>query len=56
MTKEDVQMLAEWLEKNKDHRLNLIEKEAVKAVLRKAGTVGELVETALNLLKKAGGV
>ena len=56
MTKEDVQMLADWLEKNKDHRLTLIEKEAVKVVLRKSGTVGELVETALNLLKKSGGV
>ena len=54
MTKEDVQLLAEWFEKNQDHRLNLLEKEAIKAVLRKAETVGDLAETALKLLKKGG--
>ena len=52
MEREDIQLLVAWLEANKDHRLTLLEKEAVKAVLRKAGTVGELVETALKLLKK----
>ena len=32
--------------------MNFLEKEAIKAVLRKARTVGDLMETALKLLKK----
>ena len=52
MEKEDFQLLADWFEKNKDHEMNFLEKEAIKAVLRKSKTVGELAETALKLLKK----
>ena len=52
INEEDLKLLTEWLEKNKDHKLNFIEKEAIKLALRKADTVGDLVETALNLLKK----
>ena len=52
MEKEDLQLLLEWFEKNKDHEISFLEKEAVKAVLRKSKTVGELLETALKLLKK----
>ena len=52
MEKEDFQLLADWFEKNQDHELNFLEKEAIKAVLRKCKTVGELAETALKLLKK----
>jgi len=52
MEKEDFKILMEWFEKNQDHELNFLEKEAIKAVLRKAKTVGELAETALKLLKK----
>ncbi len=52
MEKEDVQLMVEWFEKNRDHELNFLEKEAIKAVLRKSRTVGDLFETALKLLKK----
>ena len=52
MTQEDVQLLAKWLEEHQEHKLTFLEKEAVKAVLRKANTVGELVDTALKLLKQ----
>ncbi len=52
MEKEDLQLMVEWVEKNKDHELNFLEKEAVKAVLRKSRTVGDLFETALKLLKQ----
>ena len=31
MEREDIQLLVDWLEANKDHRLTLLEKEAVKA-------------------------
>lgn len=40
------------MEKNREHKLNFIEKEAIKAVLRKAGSVEDLLKTALDLLKK----
>ena len=53
MDREDLQLMIDWVEKNKDHALNLLEKEAIKAVLRKSKTVGDLFETALNLLKKS---
>lgn len=53
MEREDLQMMIDWVEKNKDHELNFLEKEAIKAVLRKSKTVGDLFETALNLLKKS---
>ncbi len=52
MEKEDIQILMDWFEKNRDHELNFLEKEAVKAMVRKARTVGDLMETALKLLKK----
>ena len=52
MEKEDLQLMEEWVEKNKDHELSFLEKEAVKAVLRKSRTVGDLFETALKLLKQ----
>ena len=52
MDHEDVKLLVDWFEENKDHRLNLIEKEAIKLAVRKADTVGDLLETALKLLKK----
>ena len=53
MDENDVKLLVDWLAENKDHKLNLLEKEAVKLALKKANTVGDLVETALKLLRKA---
>ncbi len=52
MNQEDLKLLMDWFEQNKDHRLNIIEKEAIKMAVRKAGTVGDLLQTALSLLKK----
>ena len=52
MEQEDIQLLVKWFEQNKDHKLNFIEKEAIKLAVRKADTVGDLLQTALNLLKK----
>ena len=52
MSDEDLKLLLDWLEANKDHKLNFVEKEAIKLAVRKAGTVGDLLQTALNLLKK----
>ena len=52
MEQEDLKLLMDWFEKNKDHKLNLLEKEAIKLAVRKAGTVGDLLQTALDLLKK----
>ncbi len=52
MSEEDLKLLTEWFEKNKDHKLNFVEKEAIKIAVRNAGTVGDLLETALKLLKK----
>ena len=52
MNHEDLKLLMDWFEKNKDHRLNLIEKGAIKLAVNKASTVGDLLETALNMLKK----
>jgi len=52
MTNEEWEMLRDWVEKNREHKLNFIEKEAIKAVLRKAGSVEDLLKTALDLLKK----
>ena len=52
MEQEDLKLLTDWLEANKDHKLNFVEKEAIKMAVRKAGTVGDLVRTALDLLKK----
>ena len=52
MEQEDLKLLTEWFDQNKDHRLNLLEKEAIKMAVRKAGTVGDLLETALKLLRQ----
>jgi len=52
MDPNDLKLLVDWLEKNKDHELNFLEKEAVKMAVRRARTVGDLVKTALDLLKK----
>ena len=52
MNDEDMKLLTEWFEQNKDHKLNFIEKEAIKLAVKKADTVGDLMKTALNLLKK----
>ncbi len=52
MEKQDIELMVEWFEKNRDHELSFLEKEAVKAVLRKSRTVGDLFETAMKLLKK----
>ena len=53
MEQEDIQLLVKWFEQNKDHKLNFVEQEAIKRAARKASTVGDLLETALGLLKKA---
>ena len=52
MNQQDLKLLTEWFDQNKDHRLNLLEKEAIKMAVRKAGTVGDLLETALKLLRQ----
>ena len=52
MEQEDIKLLVEWFEENKDHKLSFLEKEAVKMAVRKANTVGDLLQTALDLLKK----
>ena len=51
MNQEDLKMLMDWFEQNKDHKLNFVEKEAIKLAVRKANTVGDLLQTALGLLK-----
>ena len=51
-TGHDVQLLVDWFDRNKDHRITLMEKEAIKLMLRKVGTVGELADTLLKLLRK----
>ena len=52
MTQEDLKLLTDWFEQNKDHKLNLLEKEAIKLAVKKAATVDDLFQTAMNLLKK----
>ena len=52
MNSEDLKLLMDWFEENKDHKLNFLEKEAIKLAVKKAGTVGDLLKTALDLLKK----
>ena len=52
MDQEDLKLLMDWFEENKDHKMNFIEKEAVKMAVRRAETVGDLLKTALDLLKK----
>ena len=51
MDQENLKLLMDWFEQNKDHRMNFLEKEAVKMAVRKADTVGDLLNTALKLLK-----
>ncbi len=51
MNEEDLKLLMDWFEQNKDHKLNFLEKEAIKMAVRKADTVGDLLQTALGLLK-----
>ena len=51
MNDEDLKLLTDWFAKNKDHKLNFLEKEAIKMAVRKADTVGDLLQTALGLLK-----
>ena len=51
MNQEDLKLLMDWFEQNKDHKLNFVEKEAIKLAVRKANTVGDLLQTALGLLK-----
>ena len=51
MNQEDLKLLMDWFEQNKDHKLNFLEKEAIKMAVRKADTVGDLLQTALGLLK-----
>ena len=52
MEQEDLKLLMDWFEENKDHKLNFIEKEGIKLAVRKAETVGDLLQTALDLLKR----
>ena len=52
MEQEDIKLLVDWFEQNKDHKLNFLEKEAIKLAVKRAGTVGDLLKTALDLLKK----
>ena len=52
MDQEDLKLLMDWFEENKDHKMNFLEKEAVKMAVRRAETVGDLLKTALDLLKK----
>ena len=51
MSDEDLKLLMDWFENNKDHKLNLLEEEAIKLAVRRASTVGDLLKTALDLLK-----
>ena len=52
LSQEDIQLLTDWFSQNKDHKMNILEKEAIKLAVRKADTVGDLLQTALGLLKK----
>ena len=52
MDQQDLKLLTDWFDQNQDHKLNFIEKEAIKLAVKKASTVGDLLKTALDLLKK----
>ena len=52
ISQEDLNLLMDWFAQNKDHKMNFLEKEAVKLAVKKADTVGDLLKTALSLLKK----
>ncbi len=51
MEKSDIQLLVDWLEANKDHKIGLLEREGIKLALRQAKTVGDLAELAVKLVK-----
>ncbi len=51
MEQSDIQLLVQWLEDNRDHKISFVEKEAVKLALRQAKTVGDLADLALKLVK-----
>ena len=53
MDEKDLKLMTDWFEENKDHKLNFLEKEAIKLAVKKASTVGDLLETALGLLKNS---
>ena len=52
MNQEDIELLVKWFSENRDHKLSFLEKEAIKAAIRGANTVGDLADLALKLLKK----
>ena len=52
MDEQDLKLLLDWFSEHKDDKLNFIMKEAIKLEVRRADTVGDLLKTALNLLKK----
>ena len=52
MNEEDLKLLMEWFEENQEHKLTFLEKEGIKLAVRKADTVGDLLQTALKLLKR----
>lgn len=51
MEQNDIQLLVEWLEDNKDHKIGLLEREAIKVALHQAKTVGDLANLAVKLVK-----
>ena len=53
MDEQDLKLLLDWFSEHKDDKLNFIAKEAIKFEVKKANTVGDLLQTALNLLKKS---
>lgn len=52
MESEDIKLLLDWFEEHQNDKLNFIAKEAIKLEVKKANTVGDLLRTALKLLKK----
>ena len=52
MSDEDIKLLLDWFSAHKDDKLNFIAKEAIKLEVKRANTVGDLLQTALKLLKK----
>ena len=53
MNSDDLKLLTDCFENNKEHKLNFVEKEAIKLAVKRAGTVEDLLKTALDLLKKS---
>ncbi len=51
MEQNDIQLLVEWLEANKDHKIGLLEREAIKLALHQAKTVGDLANLAVKLVR-----